>query len=236
MTDPHSIGVRALSQESLEGVSPRFVNEGLLRARAKTISVLAQIREGLRPGMTEDDARKYSLEVFASHGVKKHWHKPYLRFGPGTALTFHDPLQPDYRLREGDPYYIDLGPVWADPERGLEYEGDYGDTFVLGVNREAENCARAARELFAETCAQWKQKGLTGEQLYAFAKSGAEQRGYRLAEAVDGHRLSDFPHHKYSKERLAGVAFQPSKSLWVLEIQIVDAKSRFGAFFEDILR
>lgn len=49
---------------------------GLLKAREKTWQVLHEIRETLRPGLTEDDARKLSLDIFREHGVVKHWHKP----------------------------------------------------------------------------------------------------------------------------------------------------------------
>ncbi|MBS1960797.1 MAG: hypothetical protein JST04_01170 [Bdellovibrionales bacterium] len=54
-------------------------------------------------------------------------------------------------------------------------------------------------------------------------------------EKVDGHRMADFPHHRYAKERLAEVPFVPSPDLWVLELQLNDPANRFGAFFEDLL-
>jgi CDP-4-dehydro-6-deoxyglucose reductase len=220
---------------SIEGVGPSFVKKKLLEARGKTLKVLSEIRERIQIGMTEDEARKMALDIFKSHGVTKHWHRPYIRFGSGTALSFHDPLQESYRLQENDPYSIDLGPVWVDSETGIEYEGDYGDTFVFGNHPRAEACARAARQLFVETSEAWKVRGLTGEELYCFLKDRAENLGYLLHEKVDGHRLSDFPHHIYSKERLAKVGMTPTSMLWVLEIQITDPDKTFGAFFEDLL-
>lgn len=235
MSDLHPLGVLAGSREALEAVDPKFLVEGLLSARRRTVEALERIRASLREGMTEDEARALSMKRLAELGALKHWHKPYVRFGPGTALTFHEPLQADYRLRAGDPFYLDLGPVWHEPETGLDYEGDYGDTFVLGANPEAERCAAAARALFAEARLDWKEGRRRGDEIYALLKRRAGELGYGLLEQVAGHRLGDFPHHRHSKERLAKVAFHPSPALWVLEVQLVDPARRFGAFFEDLL-
>lgn len=51
----------------------------------------------------------------------------------------------------------------------------------------------------------------------------------------DGHRISDFPRHKYTLERVANFPIKATDSLWILELQINDPKNRFGAFYEDIL-
>jgi methionyl aminopeptidase len=239
MTEPHPLGVLARSPAEIEAVDPKFLVAGLLAARAKTIEVFARIRRDLTAGMTEDDARKFALDHFRESGVTKHWHKPYIRFGAGTSLTFHEPLQPEYRLRDGDPVSIDLGPAWPDPERGLEYEGDYGDTFVFAGDRvpnpEAERCAESARIIFSETATAWRGRSLDGKAMYAFMLRRARELGYVLREKVDGHRLADFPHQRYAKERLAETPFVPRDSHWVLELQLNDRAGRFGAFFEDIL-
>jgi methionine aminopeptidase len=235
MSDLHSVSAVVDSKESFEAVHPQFIREKLLEAQEKTWKVLHQIRASLKAGMTEDEARHVALKIFLEWGVSKHWHKPYIRFGPGTILTFHDPLQADYRLQVGDPVYIDLGPVWTDSTHGLSYEGDVGDTFVLGSNPDAEHCAATARRLFEEAQQEWREKKLSGEELYRFLKSRASALGYHLVEEVDGHRLGDFPHHKYSKERLKKIQFIPGNAVWVLEIQINHPTLRIGAFFENIL-
>lgn len=235
MNEPHPLGVFSSSQEKLESVDPKFLVKGLVRARDKTVRVLEEIKSRLVEGMTEDDARKIGLEIFKDAGVTKHWHKPVIRFGPGTALTFHSPLQPAYRLQPNDPYYLDLGPVWPDSELDLEYEGDYGDTFVFGKNSEAEKCAQVARVLFDEGKKLWREKKVTGAELYQYLDRRTTELGYVRLPQVDGHRVGDFPHQKYSKEGLSKVPFVPTDSLWILEIQINDPQNRFGAFFEDIL-
>lgn len=233
MEQPHSLGVSGPSQAAIEAVDPKFLVEGLLQARGKTIHALEEIRKNLKEGMTEEDGRKLSLEVFSGLGAKKHWHRPYVRFGKGTTLTFNEPQATDYRLQPNDPYYFDFGPVWPDGE--LEYEGDYGDTFVFGQNPEAEKCAQAARQIFDEAKSLWKQHQASGQALYEFLRRRSLELNYKLRDDVNGHRLADFPHHKYSKDQLAKTSFYPSDSLWVLEVHLSDPAMRFGAFFEDLL-
>lgn len=236
MNQPHPVGYTSI-QEKLESVDPRFVEAGLRRARDRTLAVFDQIRNELREEMTEDDARKLALRISADHGTRKHWHKPYIRFDSGTLLTFNDPLQPENRLKLGDPVYIDLGPAWKDLELGLEYEGDYGDTFVYGgdaLNPTAARCAEAARSLFDEARVLWNSQRTSGSEIYAFLRKRAATMGYALVDDVLGHRVSDFPHHRHSKANLAAVDFMPSPSLWVLEVMIQDPAHRCGAFFEDL--
>jgi CDP-4-dehydro-6-deoxyglucose reductase len=241
MSDLHAIGPDETERARLEAVAPGFVARGLQRARERSWKALAELRGLLREGMTEDEARRAGMKYFADLGVTKHWHKVYLRFGPGTQLTFNEPLQADYRLKAGDPYYIDLGPVWPaskDEELGLEYEGDVGDSFVFGPegsNPEAEKCALEARKIFEECRAVAAAEKLTGEGIYAWLRARADRAGYDLIDTAGGHRVSDFPHHKYSKQSLAKTPFNPSASLWVLEVMLRHRTLPLGAFFEDLL-
>ena len=230
----HAIGVAADSREQAESVHPRFVREKLRWAQTRSWEGVARIRQALEPGMTEDDARLRALEVFAELGVKKHWHKPYIRFGPGTTRTFHQRLQSDYRARKGDAFFVDVGPIWPDPETGLAYEGDVGDTFSLGSEAPAP-AADAARALFREGVALWKARQLSGRALYAELASRAQAQGLTLLTQVDGHRVGDFPHQRHTKARLAELPYAPGPSLWVLEVHVVDAARGLGAFHEDLL-
>lgn len=235
MSDLHALGAN-IDQTTLEQVGEGFVKQGLIQARKKTIQLLQEIQAELREGLTEDEARKLAMKIALDHhGIKKHWHKCYIRFGAGTRLTFNDPLQVDYRLQPNDPYYLDLGPVWMDQTTGIEYEGDYGDTFVFGKNETAETCIRTVHTLFEEARGKWSAEKITGQDLYAFLKQRTNTLGYELVDDVDGHRVSDFPHHRYTKAGLGEMTFTPSDTLWILEVMIRDPRAGIGAFFEDVL-
>lgn len=236
MSHFHKLGVQEMSGRRLpEAVDERFVLAGLLRARRKTIEATYELKGMIREGMTEEDGRRLALDVFRDFGVERHWHRPYVRFGKGTLLTFHDSLQEGYQLQQNDPFYLDVGPVWKDEETGLEYEGDFGDSFVRGTNPEASRCAAVARDLFDEAKLFWNESKTTGDEIYRFLRERARARGYVLDESVEGHRAGDFPHHRFSKDTLASVSYSPGPGLWVLEVKINDLKGRFGAFFEDVL-
>ena len=235
MSDLHALGIRSASREILEEVGADFVKAGLLQARESTINAVRSLSALIQEGMTEDEARKAALQLFADLGVSKHWHRPFVRFGPGTLLTFDDPIQPDYRIQSGDPFYVDVGPVWRDSATLIEYEGDYGETFVFGENPEASACIQAGRDLFSEMVAFWNQQQRSGRELYAELSRRTKERGYTLVAGVEGHRVSDFPHHRYTKESLSKTDFAPTPALWVLEVQIAEPQKRFGAFYEDLL-
>jgi hypothetical protein len=242
MSDLHQLGVTASgsdNQAKIEAVDPQFIHETQLKAQKRTWEVLQTIRSQLQVGMTENDARLLALDIFKALGVTKHWHRSYVRLGPGTTLTFNDPIQPDYKLQANDPVYLDLGPVWPSSTLGvegtLEYEGDAGDSFVFGVNVEATRCIETVRDLFVEARTQWIDGKLTGEGIYTFLKSRALDLGYDLVEHVDGHRMSDFPHQKYTKEKLSQLTFRPTEGLWILEVMIKHPTLPIGAFFEDLL-
>jgi hypothetical protein len=243
MQDPHALGVHSPSPDEIEAVDPRFLREGLLAAQKKTRSLFPALKAILRTGMTEEEARRGILGIFKEQGVSKHWHRPYVRFGANTQKSYREDSDPSVLLAPGMPCFLDLGPVWPDPVTGLEYEGDFGDSFDFQQDSDApgvqnasfDRCASACRSLFQEGCRAWKEQGLTGSELYAFLKTRASDLGYLLREDVDGHRIGDFPHHQFSKMDLGQTRFVPKASLWVLEVQIQDPRESFGAFYEDIL-
>ena len=235
MNELHQLGVTEESRSKIEGVHPSFIKEGLLLARAQSWSAFQQIRAQIKEGMTEVQARKLAVSVFADLGCKKHWHQPSIRFGDGTRLTFHKPLRDDYQLRPDDPVYMDLGPVWKESETGIEYEGDVGDSFVFGVNPAADHCIQTARSLFESAKQKWKAEKCTGKALYEQIAFQAQTAGYQFVENVVGHRLGDFPHQKYSKQELPHVSFYPTGYLWILELQIIHPELPIGAFYEDLL-
>ncbi len=238
MSDLHQLGVSADSQSDLEKVGEQFMVSGLLKAREKTIEVLNVIRSEFKEGQSENDARLMALSIFEDYGVKKHWHRPFIRLGEGTVLSFHDPIS-ESRLKPNDVFHLDLGPVWPSEKLGLssslEYEGDYGDTFVFGKNDDAVKMIEAVHRILLEAQAEWKKKKISGETIYQFMKQQAEKSGYVFVDRVEGHRVSDFPHHKYTRESLSKINFIPKSSLWVTEIMICHPNLKMGAFYEDLM-
>ena len=238
MSDNHALGILIQNQKDIEGIDSSALWDGFLLARSKTLEVMEVIKGELKEGLSENEARLLSLNIFSDYGVKKHWHRPYIRFGEGTLFSFQDPISENV-LKVNDPYHFDLGPVWPAAKLGIdsevEYESDYGDTFIFGKNEEAEKMIKSLHEAFLVTKNEWAVNKLTGIDIYLRFKKEVESRRYIFVDNVDGHRISEFPHHKYTKDRLSKIRFVPSASLWILEAMIHHPKLKMGAFFEDIM-
>lgn len=216
-------------QHAKEAVGATFSLPAMLRARDLTFEAVRKIAAAITPGMTEGRGGEVAQEVLEAMGMERLWHRNVIRFGPGTLETFYGEFTPDYALKADDIFYVDLGVVWDG------HEGDAGDTFVVGNDPEMAACAQAARDLWHEVAGRWRDEGLTGAALYAFAKSRAEAMGWRLNWEVKGHRVSDFPHAIYKAGALGEFDAMPTTGLWILEIQIAHPTRRIGAFYEDLL-
>jgi len=211
-----------------EAVGTRFDASRMLHARERTWAVLQGIRERMRPGISEDEAKAEAADVCRALGMERLWHPVIVRIGPNTTKTSRERSEP-VRLGENDIYFIDLGLVFDG------HEGDVGDTFTVGHAPEQQACADAARELFHLTADAWRTRGFTGEALYAFAEQQAQTMGWRLNHEIKGHRVSDFPHAVHKAGDLGEYGERPSGGLWILEIQIAHPTEPYGAFFEDLL-
>jgi Xaa-Pro aminopeptidase len=217
--------------EMLEKTGPNFSLDALLGARQKTKEAIALIAGGVKPGMLEEEARQMAKETLERLGSSKGWHKILVRFGPNTIKNFEDPSEREVRLRDGDIFFVDIGPVWGDTE------GDGGETFVVGANPDADmrRCAHDVKRIFQLVREQWIASGMTGKELYDFANQTAADLGWLLNMELTGHRLSEFPHSAYYDGTLAAVAIRPAPNLWVLEVQIRHPTKPIGSFFEDLL-
>jgi hypothetical protein len=235
MSTPHPIGIHSQDPKIVEGVDPAFLEKGLRMAREKTIKGFKEVVSQLEEGMSESTVRRLVYTIFSDLGCRKHWHKPHARFGTGTLLSFNEDQDVGPSFSANQPAYLDLGPVWYDEDTGLDYEGDFGDTFILGHNPDAEHCAKVCRELFGEAKKLWHESPKSGQYIYEFLNARSTELGFELRQDVCGHRVGDFPHNRYTKMRLSETNFIPSPLLWVLEAQILDPERRFGAFFEDLL-
>jgi methionyl aminopeptidase len=217
--------------EMLEKTGSNFSVGSLMNARSKTKEAIALIASSVKPGMLEEEARQLAKETLDRLGSHKGWHKILVRFGPNTVKNFEDPSEREVRLRDGDIFFIDIGPVWGDTE------GDGGETFVVGENPDPEmlRCKEDVKRIFRVVREQWMSSGMTGKELYDFAYKATADLGWVLNMELTGHRLSEFPHSAYYDGTLAAVSIRPSPNLWVLEVQIRHATKPIGAFFEDLL-
>jgi Xaa-Pro aminopeptidase len=213
----------------LEAVGPEFSEEKMLFVRERTRNAIHEIAARVKPGMVEEDAVEMAKDLLADLGMLKGWHDVYVRFGPNTLKTFGADSDPGVVLGENDIFFIDIGPVWKD------WEGDGGDTFIVGEQPEMARCAADARALFHKVRGKWAAEKVSGKALYEFAIAEAAAMGWELNMDLSGHRLSDFPHEAIYPGPLAEVDFKPKPLLWVLEIHIRDPQMKFGAFFEDML-
>ena len=226
-----NVETNKMSAEVLEKTGANFSHEALMMARKTTKEAIALIARGISPGMLEDDAREMAKETLSRLGGLKGWHKILIRFGVNTIKNFDDPPEPGVRLADGDIFFIDIGPIWGDTE------GDGGETFFVGKTPDPDmmKCAEATKQIFHIVRNQWRESGMTGKELYDFAKKTAADLGWSLDMELTGHRLSEFPHTAYYDGTLAAVSIRPSPNLWVLEIQIRHPTKPFGGFYEDLL-
>lgn len=212
-----------------EATGAGFSLASMQYARIRSWETVREIAAGIRPGMTENQAREHAAGVLAQAGMDRIWHPVIVRFGEGTLKTFKEQSDPARALGENDIFFIDIGPVWQG------HEGDAGDTFVVGDDPDMHACAEVARLLWEEVSQHWRTNGVSGTALYAFAAERAASLGWRLNLDIKGHRVCDFPHAIYKAGSLGDFASCPNTGLWVLEIQIAHPSRPFGAFYEDIL-
>lgn len=218
-----------LNQSQIEGVGAAFDMARLLEQRARTLEAVTAIAAAVRPGMLEEEAVALANSLLAQRQMRRGWHKVNLRFGVNTTLHFHTASQPGVVLGKSDIFFIDIGPVFEN------WEGDAGDTFVVGQDADLVRCAADARKVFHAARHRWMAGDLSGRALYDFAAAEASRLGWELNLDMNGHRISDFPHKAIFSGSLAQIDFAPTAGLWVLEIQIRHPTRSFGAFFEDLL-
>ena len=213
---------------SNESVGSNFNSEVFAQTRQQTIEVVRLCASKIEAGMSEADGHAILQETLKSFNCERLWHPSKVRFAENTLKTFREISRPDITIQKGDVFFFDIGPVFKG------HEGDYGETFVCGGGNHAltKNC----KDIFDFTATAWKEKSLTGKDLYAVASKKAQEFGLELNLAMDGHRLGDFPHALHFKGGLPDHEGTPISGLWILEIHVRDPKTNRGAFYEDLLQ
>ena len=212
-----------------EAVGANYDREKMIEARNHTFNAIERIAAAIRPGMRESEGTALAKSILKDMGLLRGWHGVYVRFGENTICTYNDKNAPDVVLKEEDIFYIDIGPVFE------KWEGDGGDTFVLGNDPDMHAAARDVRNVFDLVRDKWLKERVSGRALYEFGEEAARSLGWQLYTEIAGHRLADFPHKAFHSGTLAAAEFAPSPDLWVLEIQIHHPTRPIGAFFEDLL-
>ena len=215
---------------TIHDVRDHFVLEDFLRARELTQEAVGKIQKLVKIGMNEADGHEIVQKVLDEMGAKKKWHPTKFRIGVNTTKSFRDSSEPDVELQSQDLFFVDIGPVWGG------YEGDYGETFVVGDSTQHHDIKAAAYEVFKRTRDTWRENDTSGAELYSFAEAQAQSLGYQMNTRMKGHRLGDFPHHLFYKGGMSETEESPCNHLWVLEIHLLDQEKRFGAFYEDVLQ
>ncbi len=215
-----------------QGVGANYNKEDFRQSQRNGWEVLNALRQRIKPGMNEKEGRDAYAAVLKDFGVEKNWHPPKIRFGPNSTKSFRELSDEDYRLKENDIYFLDVGPIING------YEADVGQTFILGdnINPLHSKIIADGEEIFKLTKTQFLERGLNGPELYTFADNEARKRGWMIVgEGANGHRIGDFPHHVFFKGNLRTFPDKIVPDLWILEIQLRSPDMKFGAFFEDVL-
>ena len=217
------------SQAVVERVGTHYDREQMLIVRKMTLEAVDKIALTVKPGMLEEDAVMEGRRILKEMGLLRGWHGVRVRFGPNTLKVFRAPSEAGTLLQKDDIFFIDIGPVWQ------RWEGDAGNTFVVGADADMHRCKHDVRVIFNRVRAKWRADALTGHELYDFAAAEARLLGWELNLDTPGHRLGDFPHEALYSGSLSATHFPPTSNLWVLEIQIRHPERPFGAFYEDML-
>lgn len=217
----------------------------LYAAEARGLALLAAIERAniVAPGRRESDVDA-DIAALAERefGVARHWHKRLVRTGINTLCVFAD-QPPERVIGEHDTVYLDLGPVFG------EWEADVGQTYAVGADPVRRALVAALPDVFAEVCAHANATpGITGADLYAFACSAAEKRGYIFGGQIAGHTIGEFPHLTWPGERAHQLIWPANTAPldepdgfgrtrhWIVEIHLVAADRSFGGFYERMLR
>jgi Xaa-Pro aminopeptidase len=215
--------------DELEGTGEAFSLDRLMDVRARTRRAVHTIADRVEVGMAEEEAKEIAREVLTDLGMRRGWHHIIVRLGSNTTKDFMERSEPGVVLAENDIFFVDIGPIYEG------FEGDGGDTFVVGTDPEHRKAKEDVRTIWDNVRQYWFDQRVTGRDLYDYAGDLAGQLGWKLNLDLSGHRLSDFPHSAHYDGSIADVPFELHADRWVLEIAIIHPVRPFGAFYEDLL-
>ncbi|MFT7283985.1 M24 family metallopeptidase [Nonlabens sp.] len=200
-----------------------------------------EVRQLVKAGKTE---KQINTAIFLLADellqIKKYWHKRIVRAGENTLHPYNE-NPPDLVVKEDDILFIDFGPILE------EWEADYGRTYVIGndsykkqLARDSEKLWHIANEYFIDNPA------ITGAQLYEYCKALAVSYGWEFGGPIAGHLIGQFPHESLETEVKTNYIHLENhipmnqtdsngkKRHWIIEIHLIDASKKIGAFFEQL--
>jgi Xaa-Pro dipeptidase len=212
------------------------------QAKAERLFDAIEIRGLIRPDITE---KALNADIYAlakeMYGITTYWHKRIVRAGKNTLLPYAE-NPPDLMIETDDILFLDLGPVFE------QWEADFGRTFVLGsdplklkMKHDVGQAFAAGKRYFNKT------PNITSSELFHYAKSLAENRGWEWGGRIAGHLIGYFPHEKIADDKITLYVHPdshlPMRSLdengaqrhWILEIHFVDRQREVGGFYEELL-
>jgi hypothetical protein len=219
--------------QSIEMVGETFDLNVYLTSQNLCREISKKIASKVGQGISEAEGQQLIREEFLKEGISKFWHPSKFRVGPETVKSFRELPNEAVRLEKGDIFFIDVGPIIEG------HEADYGETFMHSDNNQRTSrlklLAESSFQIWKDAAKQWKAVRLSGVGLFEFADQASKAFGFHLNPLMAGHRLGDFPHALFSKDKLFSLGIVPKENLWVLEIHVLDPVLQRGAFFEDIL-
>jgi Xaa-Pro dipeptidase len=217
----------------------------LIAAEERALTMLAAIEAAglVAPGRRESEVdADIAALAERDYGVSRHWHKRLVRSGPNTLCVFAD--NPEERtIGANDTVYLDLGPVFE------EWEADIGQTYALGPDPARRTLVAALPVVFEEIRAHANANpDIACADLFVFACTRAEARGYIFGGKIAGHTVGEFPHLTWPGERehtriypdnptrLSDPDHLGRKRFWIIEVHLVSPDRAFGGFYERLLR
>ncbi len=206
-------------------------------AQRRTIALFREVRDAVRPGMTERDVTDLMEARKAAHGFDRWFHRPHVRLNAPRRMAH----LPDHgrKLAAGMVIEIDAGP--ADDAA----YGDFGTAFVVGGGAEPAIVSES-RELLRACCgfaSRWK---CTGE-VFVYADAWARNRCQTLGDSNSvGHivfprlgRTAPFwPHLARAailarRHQIQWFNYRRMHGLYAIQPRLVDGEH--GCCFEEMI-
>ncbi len=233
---------RASDRHGEHGFEQRLASLTAAEAQANALFDAIEAEGLVTPGRTEreveQDIYRLAEERF---GVSAHWHKRLVRCGPNSICIANE-NPPVQVIGDDDLVWVDLGPVFED------WEADIGRSYVIGDDPRKHALVRDLPEIFEAVRSHFqKSPDISGAELYAFACTAAETRGWRFGGAIAGHIVSEFAHAHLpgnkdhnrigpgNPVRMRDPDDLGQAKFWILEIHLTSPDGAFGGFYERLL-